>query len=114
MEPASVAISRFLCSAAGVATDCATGNQVGGNTARAVAGKLRKRAISIDQVNTRGMAFLLAQPLDAIGPDPVVAIAQGARQPRGVDSLELFTNDEKIVAVGAGLDEGNAGDLWQC
>ena len=80
---------------------------MGGNTARAIAGKLGKGAVRIDQVNARGMAALIAQPLHAVGSNPVVAIAQSPRQRGSVDSLKLFANDEKVIAICAGFDEGN-------
>jgi len=51
------------------------------------------------------VAFFVAQPFDAVGSNSIVAVTQSASQRGGVNSLELFADDKKVVAVGAGLDE---------
>jgi hypothetical protein len=65
-------------------------------------------------MDARSVTALIAQPFDPVGSNTVVSITQRSRQRGGIGSLKLTADNEKVVAVGTGLDEWNAGELRQC
>src|SRR5215472_7272885 len=79
-----------------------------GYAACAIAGDLGVRTVGIDQTNFEIGAEVREHPLDAVGADTLMAIADAAGEIRDILRGQGSVDQQEIVAAGAGLDKWNA------
>ena len=88
------------------------GGEPGGYAAGAVAGELGFGAVGVEEADEEGAVGAAVEELDAVGADGVGAVAEFFGEGGVVVAGDGFVEDEEVVAVGVGFDEGDEGGGW--